>query len=320
MDNNTCKSCGTSDNTEEYSLKEVMFGLNEEFDYFKCNYCGCLQIKNIPVNMRKYYPSNYLSFNSSEKSALMKYLMSKRNQFAFSGKSLLGKFLVDRFGYPDFYIWLSEAGLKQDDFILEVGCGKGELLLKLQKFGFSRLMGIDPFIENDIISNNVKILKRNLTELRNELFDWVMFHHSFEHADNPQELFIALRNVLKDDGSVLIRVPVIDSYAWDTYKTNWVQLDPPRHFFLYTTKSIKIISENYGFKIYKIVNDSTSFQFWGSEQNIKNINLMDSNSHFVNHRNSIFSKDEIKQFGEKAIELNKIGKGDTACFYLKKCS
>ena len=62
MNNNVCRICNTGNNVEEYTLKEMMYGLPEEFEYFKCSGCGCLQIKDFPSNIEKYYPPNYLNY------------------------------------------------------------------------------------------------------------------------------------------------------------------------------------------------------------------------------------------------------------------
>ncbi len=314
----TCRICKKEDNTEEYTLKEMMFGWPDEFEYFKCSDCGCLQIKKFPENIEKYYPNNYVSFFKPNNSRLKKYLIKKRDLFALTGKSILGKILFEWYGYPDFYPWFSKANFNKNDFILDVGAGNGELLLKLQSVGFKNLYGIDPFLEKEITCNkNLKILKLELSQLKKLVFNWVMFHHVFEHMQNPNETFAILKNIVKKNGNVIFRIPVIDSYAWETYKTDWVQLDPPRHFFLHTVKSIKHLCDKFGFRISKIIYDSTAFQFWGSEQYKMKIPLMDPRSHFLNNKKTIFSKDEIRKFEKAAKELNKNGKGDSACFYLE---
>ena len=56
-----CKVCTNSENNEEYRIREMMFGFGDEFTYFECLKCGCLQIRDIPGSMEKYYPANYLS-------------------------------------------------------------------------------------------------------------------------------------------------------------------------------------------------------------------------------------------------------------------
>jgi SAM-dependent methyltransferase len=317
MANNKCRVCENENNKEEYILREMMFGTNEEFEYFKCSNCGCLQIKNFSENIGKYYPSNYLSF--PEQSSLKKYLLKKRELYVMSGRGLVGKLLTFKFGYPDFYPWFSEANLKKNDFILEVGCGRGELLFKLRDAGFTNLLGIDPYIEKDTVYNeNFKILKKELQEISDLFFDWVMFHHSFEHLKDPVKTFEMLKKVVKKNGNVLIRIPVIDSHAWEIYKTNWVQLDPPRHFFLHTVKSIQYLADKFGFKVQKIIYDSSAFQFIGSEQYKKGIPLMSQNSYLINPGNSIFDKEEMNRFEQKAKELNRNSNGDSASFFLQK--
>ena len=41
----------------------MMFGLREEFGYFQCSSCNCLQIDEFPKDISKYYSTeNYYSF------------------------------------------------------------------------------------------------------------------------------------------------------------------------------------------------------------------------------------------------------------------
>jgi SAM-dependent methyltransferase len=318
--NNTCRICDTGNNTEEYELNEMMFGLNERFAYFKCSNCGCLQIKDFPDNMEKYYPPEYLNYPPVKRSLLKEYLMNSRENAVLSGKGIFGKLLKTVFGFTDpNLLWALEAKINIDDSILEVGPGKGELLLKLKRAGFKNLLGVDAFIEKDIIyDDNCKIIKMDFSQLDNLKFDWIMLHHSFEHLKDPVQTFEKLNSLLNPNGNVLIRIPVIDSYAWEKYKTNWIQLDPPRHFFLHSKKSIEYLSSRFNFKIYKIFYDSTAFQFIGSDQYIKHIPLISSKSYYVNPNDSIFTNDIINNYSNKAKELNTNKLGDTACYFLKK--
>lgn len=320
MNDNVCRICNTGNNTEEYSLKEMMFGLQDIFEYFKCSNCGCLQIKQIPDNIEKYYPANYLVYPEPKVNKVKKYLGQKREMSFLSGHGLVGKLLISLFGFNDTdLIWFSEAHLKKNDHILEVGCGKGKLLFKLKEAGFKSLLGIDPFIKEDILYNeNFKILKKDFQQIEDLYFDWVMFHHSFEHLENPASVFEKLNRLLKPKGNALIRIPIIDSYAWDIYRTNWVQLDAPRHYFLHSVKSMEYLSQKFNFRINNIVYDSTSFQFLGSEQYKRQIPLMSPESYYIDSNSSIFNESDIKRFNNKAKELNYSKRGDTACFFLQK--
>jgi hypothetical protein len=60
-----CAICGNETNNKPFILKEMMFGFRDEFEYFQCSACFCLQIKNIPGSLEKYYPKNYYSFSGN---------------------------------------------------------------------------------------------------------------------------------------------------------------------------------------------------------------------------------------------------------------
>jgi hypothetical protein len=71
-------------------------------------------------------------------------------------------------------------------------------------------------------------------------------------------------------------------------------------------------------KIDDIIWDSTSFQFWGSEQYLKNIPLRSGLSYADNQNKSIFSPNQIQEFEVKAKELNRNKCGDQAAFFISK--
>ena len=51
--------------------------------------------------------------------------------------------------------------------------------------GFKDLMGVDPYMEGDVIDGNVKILKKTIHELPDDQkFDLIMSNHSFEHISD----------------------------------------------------------------------------------------------------------------------------------------
>jgi hypothetical protein len=93
-------------------------------------------------------------------------------------------------------------------------------------------------------------------------------------------------------------------------------LDAPRHFYLHSEKSIAVAAEKAGLKIINSCRDSWDFQFWGSEQYIKNIPLKSQNSYSRAPKRSMFSKEDISSFTKKARELNELNMGDQAIFYL----
>ncbi len=318
-----CRVCETKRDGTVHLLKEMMFGSREIFEYFECEGCGCIQIMEVP-DLSKHYPPDYLSLDESRDVLLaskLKYRLAARlvGRYFFC-KDSFGKFVLDR--KP----WIAEHfppslrdladGLRPKMKILDFGCGRGHLLRTLQTFGFLDLTGIDAFISRDLeFSGGLKILKGELDRL-DAKFDLIMMNHSFEHLIEPAETLAHCRRLLNEGGTLLIRMPVVN-YAWEHYRENWVQLDPPRHLILYTESGFRAFAERQGFKFEKTVYDSTAFQFWGSEQYVSNIPLKDDRSlDIFENPGSIFSADQITKWQNDARELNRNRDGDQACFYL----
>jgi SAM-dependent methyltransferase len=306
-----CRVCGNLDGNKEHIATEMMYGMQDKFSYTECAKCGCLQISQIPSNLSSYYPNNYYSYqfklNIKEKIklSLKSFLMSKKLYFTDTQEYLLIDFLC------------KNSYLNSATKILDVGCGSGLLLLQLKYLGFNFLKGIDPFISTNIeYDNGVSIDKKYLHEVRKS-YDLVMLNHSFEHMSDPELSLIDIHRILSDDGYALIRIPIVSSFAWQHYGVNWVQMDAPRHIYLHTIESMKILAMKTGLEIVSVYFDSTDFQFWGSEQYVAGINLTSKESYLLDKSNT-FTKQQIKEYKDKASELNDRSQGDQACFILKK--
>lgn len=318
-----CRICNNSKDNRSHTAREMMLGYRDEFEYFECSNCGCLQIKEFPDSLSKYYPPKYYSLKKRDSSWTsidkIHYFFSRAKLKSFSGEGNgIGLLLLKASGPPKLYQWFKAEYCKPDYQILDVGCGSGKLLLRLKKKGFSNLTGIDPFINEDIYyQNGVSIFKKEINHV-DGYFDFIMLHHSLEHMPDPLEVFENLYRILKPNRFVLIRTPLASSYAWKKYGVNWIQLDAPRHLFLHTIESVRILAHKVGFEIDDIIFDSTEFQFLGSEQYMRDIPLRDERSYKATSAEAVFSDEEIRYFKEKTTELNKNDEGDQACFYMYK--
>ncbi len=312
-----CRICGCEQNHKTYIIKEKMLGLEDKFLYFLCNDCGCLQIDNIPDDMAMYYPSGYYSYDFVKGKKRIKDTMRLlANKIAF--RTHLGHVSkLSNYLRPPIraLVGLSPS---LNSRILDVGCGSGWLLNQLIEVGFNNLLGVDPYLENDIdYQNGLKIVKKQLGEIEG-IWDVIMFHHSFEHIADQQAVLSTVSKLLASGGRCLIRIPIVSSYAWSRYGENWVQIDAPRHFYLHSIESMKVLAENTGYIVESVSYDSTAFQFWGSELYEQNINLVSENGTALSNRNKYFSKKEIKAFESSARRLNKSGEGDQAAFIIRK--
>jgi SAM-dependent methyltransferase len=328
MPDNCCSVCQNASGNKTIVAREMMFGYRDEFEYLECGRCGCLRIKKIPDNLTRFYPSEYYSTPPADTSetGVRRFLRHQKASYCLYGRNVIGKLLVWKygvpssiiFGQPEHYTWLKKCQVDFASEILEIGCGVGHLLLTLGDDGFSRLTGLDPLINGPLqYQNGVKILKTDIYEVEGQ-FDLIMLHHTFEHMPEHLKVLQQLHRLLKARRYVVIRIPVASSFAYRKYGANWVQLDPPRHLFLHTVRSLHILAASAGFVLAEVAFDSTDFQFWASEQYLLDIPLRDARSHMINPQNSIFSQEQIMGFRRAALDLNMRNDGDSACFYLYK--
>lgn len=303
----------------------MMFGTRDGFEYLECAECGTLQIVEIP-DLSKYYPPEYYSLGNAEDIDLaesFKRRLAARfaGKYLVYGKNRIGKYIAENKPriHDNFPASMREKLLQLsfDSEILDFGCGGGRLLRVLRYFGFRSLTGADAFIDGDIVyPDGVRVLKRDLAEI-DATFDLVMFHHSFEHLPDPRTSLAEAFRLVKPGKFCLIRIPVVNA-AWERYGIDWVQLDAPRHLFLYTEKSFSSIARDAGFEVRKIVYDSTEFQFWASEYYKRDIAMNEPEWFDQNFDNAIFTREEFENWKREAERLNNAGLGDQACFYLQK--
>ena len=85
-------------------------------------------------------------------------------------------------------------------------------------------------------------------------FNAVSYIHVFEHLNNPAEVFDELKNVVRNEGKLLIVIPNIESWQFKLFKSNWFHLDYPRHLNFYTFELINKEMLDRGFKLVKFKN------------------------------------------------------------------
>lgn len=311
-----CTICGNVVNNRLYIARESMDGLNAEFEYFKCSKCGCLQICKIPDNLSDYYTENYYSFhfskNQSFKHKISNRLLEKSLLVRLGTFNFLGFFATKyKSYYRDVYPWIGQKYCRFDSKILDVGCGAGSFIVDLYDVGFHNIKGIDPFVSDTITYNNDKIVieKKTIFDLC-ECFDFIMFNHSFEHMPDQLEVLKKVYDILNKEGSVLIRIPVIDNYFWRRYGMRQATIVAPNHLYLHSVESFSILIKKAGFKIDKLYFDANEYSFYASEKCKMGIP--------INRPDSIFTDRELLSFRKKAKELNSLRDSDHACFLLKK--
>lgn len=313
----TCRICGNREGNKSYLAREMLFGTREEFAYFQCASCGCLQIAEIPSDLARHYRSDYVSFKPSvEKrfaSRFRNFFRVRRYRFAVLGEGTLGR-LLHALAPRENLHRLSLAGLRRDSRVLDVGCGSGELLYTLRTLGMTNLLGVDAFIERDITyPNGLTIRKGTIDDVAGE-WDCIILSRTLEHIPDQHATLRSVAARLAPGGTSLVTIPLVSSQAWEHYRTNWFALDAPRHLYLHSVKSFHLAAGKADLGIEHAVYTSDDRQFRGSELYLRDIPFLAGPP----QSRAIFTRAQIRAWRRKAAELNAESRGDQAMFCLKK--
>lgn len=223
-----CKICGVQGVFETYLAREMMLDTRDEFEYFVCDRCNCLQIAEVPENLGDYYGSEYYSIGRQEQEEM-------------------------EFAKPVTH-WQK---------VLDVGCGSGDWLVQKAVEGWGNLYGCDPFLEHDRhYGERVHIYSCAIHDMEGDgSFDVIRMHDSFEYMADPLEVLKSARRLLKADGLLTLTIPVYPNIAFEKYGPHWYQLDAPRHLFLHSRKSLAWLAEKAGLSVTGWKFQSNSGQF-----------------------------------------------------------
>ncbi len=223
--------------TSVFLVREMMFGTRETFPYVRCSSCGTLRIEAIPVDLGHHYPPQYhygkLADDVVPGGRLARQLVRLAVAPDLTGRGSAVARLVRHIapvpaGYARWRASLQRWAVRSfDGGVLDVGTGRApDRLVVLRALGFTNLLGIDPFIEKDLVVHGVPVRKARLEDVTGS-FDLVWFHHSLEHVPDPRATLTAAVAVLAPGGRIVVRIPVMESVLWDRYGTCWWELDAP---------------------------------------------------------------------------------------------
>jgi len=262
----TCRACGREGPFRVFGAREMLFGWRHPFEYGECPHCGSLQIRGIPENLPEYYPANYYSLKPppvrSKKASSARVAMAN---WLLKSRSPLAGWVVwrQRWKYP-FFHWSRMAGCGLGSRILDVGCGTGGLLRRMQRYGFHNLTGVDPYTSIEADEPGFHIRRAELGSVDGG-YDLIMLHHVLEHLADPQRSLEEARAHLNPDGRILVRIPVAGSHTHRLYGADWFNLDPPRHLLVPSRRGMETLAERSGLRTVRVEFDGMETGFLMSE-------------------------------------------------------
>ena len=250
----SCVFCGIDDYIYKYNTSDIY---GNQYTINKCNSChACfLDFQGDKDRLNEIYDDSYYGeqeekFSSSNVEKTLDFFRKHRAK-------RLSSFLRD------------------NNNILDVGCGNGRFLMFLQEKGKYFIFGTE--LEGKAVKRASGIpglklktgpLEKN--DFNQDFFSAVTMFHVFEHLNNPMEVLKIISDIIKDDGIFMVSFPNISSIQSKLFKGKWLHLDPPRHLFYFAPGDFIKLMSSYGFKLIRYKTFSVEMNPFGMVQSILN--------------------------------------------------
>lgn len=168
----------------------------------------------------------------------------------------LNKLYIGYTDLKDFY-WQKQAAritkyltkyIRKDDLILEIGSGKGENVMYLNKLGYV-INGIDK--DQTYCDKKLTFYADYKNSNVENIYSFIYAIQVFEHLDYPKDFIIKIMNMLRKKGRFLLEFPntedpILTLYHVENFKKFYYI---PHHLFFWTPSTIQRFFDDLGIKI-----------------------------------------------------------------------
>jgi len=253
----SCNLCGSKNASIIYKAKDLLHGVEGQFDYVKCNDCGLVYMNPqvITEDLPKIYPDSYAPHYSGNKKQRFGLLSDICNYLMTMAK-------IKKSVYNS---------LNKQSRVLDIGCGAGSILNRIRNKTGCEVYGVDisenavqsakEFFDIDVFHGDIKE-----TTWPENHFDVITAWQYLEHVPDPNQNIEKMASLLKNNGTLILGVPNNKSLNAKIFKSKWYPLDCPRHLCIWSPQTMKMLLEKYGLEVEDIVFDITPWGLIGSLQ------------------------------------------------------
>lgn len=138
--------------------------------------------------------------------------------------------------------------------ILDYGCGTGEFLHQCSAEGFT-ISGIEPSLAARTKATALTGINiaADIAQLGSQKFDVITLWHVLEHIMDLNQKIRSIKELLAENGTLLIAVPNHESADAARYKAYWAGYDVPRHLWHFSPASMNAFLRSAGLNIRHII-------------------------------------------------------------------
>jgi SAM-dependent methyltransferase len=239
MDRDLCVRCNAADVDPFVEQTDRLYNTtHRKFQIARCRQCGMARLSPPPAasELSRFYPKHYW-FNA------------RGDQLSRIAEAYRALVLRDHVAFIEgAYRHAGATGP-----VLDTGCGGGLLPGFLRKRGIPAF-GLDSSMTACALAwsgNGVPAVNGDLNKapFHPRAFALITMFHVLEHLHHPAAYMGAARDLLRDDGRIVIQVPNRASWQASLFGRNWNGFDVPRHLQNFRAEDIQALLEHSGFTI-----------------------------------------------------------------------
>lgn len=241
-----CVICG-ADGMKLHYARADDYITGDQFQVWRCETCGSGRTLPSPINLGKYYPTQYRHYHRFV-ARILTILYQRRAErwtklFAGPGS------------------------------VFELGCGNGIMLDLLRRRGW-RVVGSERTEEAARIAREQFALPVAVGGLEaidsSDRFDLILLFQVLEHLEDAAQTVRALTGMLKPGGKMIISVPNFVSWQSVVSGNRWFHLDVPRHLHHFSLRSLGVLLGRQGLEIQHVAYVSVEHDPYGWVQSSLN--------------------------------------------------
>ncbi len=252
-----CLLCGEKGVPLYREMHDQLSNAPGKWSFYSCSACALIWLNTSPTfdDIGKVYTTTYCTHTLNEQKPILDTLRGKiehailMTNFGYNcanvkrGLKWIGKVFSLIVPFKEIVgsnvMWLNGRFRGK---LLDVGCGGGRFLAKMRELGWD-VVGVEPDqiaaeIAREYFNIPVKPGRLEEIDIPANSFQAVTARHVIEHVHNPVRLLQECYRLLAPGGVLVILTPNADSLGHKIFKRNWSELDPPRHLYLFSPKTL----------------------------------------------------------------------------------